>query len=370
MEIIYYLGVSHAVFGFALLLAKRPKHISNIFLAIWILSLGFYLLGKIIPVPVVSFFKPGIFPILLCFGPFMYLYIKLLTVEDPHLGKKEFLHFIPFILVVIHRSLTDPVDIGQRGGHDFRNSEQIINFIYYSMVTISLIIYTIITFKMIVKHRNNLQNIYSYQDSRYTLNWINTIAIMFLLFFTFSYLAGIFNLMWGDINIPYRVQFIGSVIFIYAASFFGVNQPIILSRDNENLFSLDSVDDGEERYKRSRLSKKDMVDIEKKVLDHLKQEKTYLNPAYHINMLSGELGIPRHHITQVININLNKNFYTLINELRVQEVIKRLTDSEYSHLTLLGIAFDSGFNSKSAFNRAFKQKTGKTPSEFKLTMLK
>jgi AraC-like DNA-binding protein len=298
----------------------------------------------------------------------MYLYIKLLTSENSHLGKREFLHFIPFILVVIHRSLTDPLDIGREGGHDFRNPEQITNFIYYSLVTISLIIYTIITFRMIIKHKSNLQNIYSYKDSRYTLNWINAIAIMFLLIFTFSLIAGVFNAMWADINIPYRIQFIGSVVFIYLASFFGVNQPIILIQGEENQLSVDSTNDVNERYKRSRLSKKEMASIENKILDHIKQKKPYLNSTYSIDMLSGEVGFPRHHITQVININLNKNFYTLINELRIQEVIKRMVDSEYAHMTLLGIAFDSGFNSKSAFNRAFKQTTGMTPTEFKSTL--
>ena len=69
MEIIYYLGVSHAIFGFALLIAKRPKHNSNIILAMWILSLGLHLSGRIIPVPVVSFFKPGLFPLLLLVRP-------------------------------------------------------------------------------------------------------------------------------------------------------------------------------------------------------------------------------------------------------------------------------------------------------------
>lgn len=368
MEIIYYLGVSHAVFGFALLLAKRPKHTSNIVLAIWILTLGLYLSGRIIPVPVVSFFKPGLFPILLCFGPLMYLYIKLLTTEDFHLGKRELLHFIPFLLVVLHRTFTDPVDIGRRGGHDFRNPEQVTNFIYYSLVTISLVIYTVITFKLIMKHKSNLKNIYSYRDSRYTLNWIIAVAVMFLLFFTFSSLAGIFNAMWLDVNIPYRFQFIGSVIFIYTASFFGVNQPIILVQDHEGSLSVKSNLDDTEKYKRSRLSSNETTLIEEKILNHLQKERSYLNAQYSIDMLSGEVGISRHHITQVINIKMNKNFYTLINELRVQEVIRRMTDAAYDHLTLLGIAFDSGFNSKSAFNRAFKQTTGMTPSEFKLKL--
>ena len=371
MEIINYLGVSHAIFGFALLLAKRPKHISNVILAIWILLLGFVLMGRIIHVPVISFFKPGIFPIFLCFGPFLYLYIKSLTHEKFHFSNLEFLHFVPFIVIIIHRSFSDPVNFGRGGGHDFRNHEQVINFVYYCLTTISLSAYTMITFTIISKHKSNLKNIYSYKSSRYTLNWISAVSVMFLLVFTLSFIAGAFNSISADVTIPYRIQFVGSVFFILTASFFGANQPVILIQSTEEKSLPSNLEyHVREKYQRSGLSKSDMLNIEERVLSYLKDEKPYLNPEYNINLLSIELGIPRHHITQVINSNLNKNFYSMINELRIEEVIGRMTDSMYSHFTLLAIALDSGFNSKSAFNRAFKQTMGKTPSEYKSSIPK
>ena len=58
------------------------------------------------------------------------------------------------------------------------------------------------------------------------------------------------------------------------------------------------------------------------------------------------------------------NFNELINTYRIQAVKERLIDPGYSHLSILGIAFESGFNSKATFNRAFKQFTQQTPSEF------
>jgi len=62
---------------------------------------------------------------------------------------------------------------------------------------------------------------------------------------------------------------------------------------------------------------------------------------------------------------MKKNFYTFINEYRVEEVKKRLVDHQYDHLTFLAIAYECGFNSKSSFNFIFKKSTGMTPSEFK-----
>ncbi len=65
------------------------------------------------------------------------------------------------------------------------------------------------------------------------------------------------------------------------------------------------------------------------------------------------------------NIPINqKNFYSYINAFRVEEFKERVVSQKYTHLTILAIALDCGFNSKSTFNRIFKQATGITPNEF------
>jgi len=66
----------------------------------------------------------------------------------------------------------------------------------------------------------------------------------------------------------------------------------------------------------------------------------------------------------VINEHMGMNFYNLVNEYRVNEVKERMKSEDMKQLTILAIAFDSGFNSKSSFNTIFKEKTGRTPSEY------
>ena len=61
---------------------------------------------------------------------------------------------------------------------------------------------------------------------------------------------------------------------------------------------------------------------------------------------------------------MGKNFYTLVNDYRIEEVKRRLEDPRYRNLTILAIAYDSGFNAKSSFNTIFKEQTGMTPSEY------
>jgi AraC-like DNA-binding protein len=66
----------------------------------------------------------------------------------------------------------------------------------------------------------------------------------------------------------------------------------------------------------------------------------------------------------VINEHMGKNFYSLVNDYRVEEVKQRMEDPAYRNLTILAIAYDAGFNAKSSFNTIFKEKTGMTPSEY------
>ncbi|MFW5771430.1 MAG: helix-turn-helix domain-containing protein, partial [Spirochaetota bacterium] len=77
------------------------------------------------------------------------------------------------------------------------------------------------------------------------------------------------------------------------------------------------------------------------------------------------LEIPAHHLSIVVNRHLDKNFYGFINEYRIKNAKAMLADQAYSSYTVLNIALDSGFNSKSAFNNIFKQSTGLTPTEYR-----
>ena len=79
-------------------------------------------------------------------------------------------------------------------------------------------------------------------------------------------------------------------------------------------------------------------------------EKPYLNRELTVYDLSGQIKIPRHFLSEVINEHMGMNFYSLVNEYRVEEVKKRIVDPAYKNLTILAIAYDSGFNSKSSFN--------------------
>ena len=71
-----------------------------------------------------------------------------------------------------------------------------------------------------------------------------------------------------------------------------------------------------------------------------------------------------------INIEKNRNFHNFINDYRIEEAKKILQDKNYNDINILNIAFKSGFQSKSVFNRVFKQITGKSPKDYRTSFLK
>ncbi len=90
----------------------------------------------------------------------------------------------------------------------------------------------------------------------------------------------------------------------------------------------------------------------------------YQDPELSLGSLAEKLGMHPHELSKVINTVFKKSFNDFINEYRVRDVVSKMQGPAYAHFTLLGIAFESGFNSRSTFNRIFRQITGKSPQEY------
>jgi putative ABC transport system permease protein len=102
----------------------------------------------------------------------------------------------------------------------------------------------------------------------------------------------------------------------------------------------------------------------------MKENRYYEDPDLSLSSLAEKLKLHPHELSRVINTVLKKNFNDFINEYRVQAAVRKMKDPAFDRLTLLGIGYESGFNSQSTFNRIFKQLTGKSPLEYKNTLKK
>ena len=118
----------------------------------------------------------------------------------------------------------------------------------------------------------------------------------------------------------------------------------------------------DDKYSTSTLTEKQKEDLKLLITNTMENEKLYLNSDFTIDIFSKHLNVSRTYISQVINEKFNMNFNNYINEYRIKEARRVLTDEANKNLTIETIALSIGFGSKSSFNSAFKKYTGITPS--------
>ena len=107
-----------------------------------------------------------------------------------------------------------------------------------------------------------------------------------------------------------------------------------------------------------------LIQWKEKVEAYMEKSKPFTNPNLTLNELATKVKIQPHILSKVINQGFQKNFFDFINNYRIDEFKKRMEDNRYKNHTLISVAYDVGFNSKTAFNRSFKKITNQTPSEF------
>jgi len=121
----------------------------------------------------------------------------------------------------------------------------------------------------------------------------------------------------------------------------------------------------EKKYRTSALTQDRADDVMQKLLAKMETEEVYLNPDLTLKKLAEMLMVHPNHLSQIINEKLNQSFNDFINKYRIVRAQEKLRETESSEKTVLEIAYDVGFYSKSVFNTAFKKFTGQTPTEFK-----
>jgi AraC-like DNA-binding protein len=123
-------------------------------------------------------------------------------------------------------------------------------------------------------------------------------------------------------------------------------------------------DEQKKKYPKSGLTEEASEKLHQALINLMTENALYKKSELSIDDLSSKLGIHPNYLSQIINQKEKKNFYDFVNTYRVEEFKRLIGMPRNQHLTLLSVAYDCGFNSKSSFNRYFKKATGQTPSEY------
>jgi AraC-like DNA-binding protein len=123
--------------------------------------------------------------------------------------------------------------------------------------------------------------------------------------------------------------------------------------------------DGNGKLSKPKLADNKIGEIVRKVTDVMETDKLYQEPELTLQQLANKLQYPYYQVSQAINDGMNKNFYDLVNNYRIEEAKRLLLDPKNLNYTVLSVGFEAGFNSKTTFNTVFKKFTGLTPTEYR-----
>jgi AraC-like DNA-binding protein len=370
MEAILYIGISQTLFAGILIATRKPRVLANQILAAWLLIICTEMVIVLVNETLVELYPIKILPY--TYGPLLLLYARWMTTEKPVFDTRYLWHFAPFFIFLI-ASLIFIDERVMKGTDGFLVVDRFVSFriVYAVTFFVSITAYSVATFVEINRHQKRLKQLVSYSTGKITLQWLLGLSITFYTGYVLMFILGGIDILMGFMPFdPYEISFIGLTILTFLFGVFGFNQPVIFEelvhyRDDES--ESEEVQNSK-KYKRSGLKKKDVKGFMQTIDTYMEEEKPYLNRELSIYDLAEQLQIPRHILSEVINEHMGKNFYQLVNEYRVEEVKKRLENPRFKHLTILAIAYDSGFNAKSSFNTIFKEKTGYTPSEYLKTI--
>jgi len=353
------------ILGIILLSTKRLRKTSNTYLAL--LMFVFASINFQNTANATNFFES--YPLLRYFQlDFMTLiplsihfFINFLLKPDYRLTKKDYLFFAFFFVELILR-LFGLYKFQIQGIYSTAQIKSF-NLTSNSIEFIAAILTTVILVKSINKfklYEKELYDNYSEIEGR-NLSWLRStfIAGLFISGLWFFVSLTDFSAAYFQITLAYLL-WIGVTILIIWIGYSMIIQQGLL---DSTIFAI-TEKPVESIPAPTELSSK-TEEYYKKILDIMEVDKLYQNPNLSMSILSEKSGLSNGYVSQIINQKRKQNFFDFINSYRVEDVKRKIVDPKYEHYTLLGLAQDAGFKSKSTFNAVFKKMTGKTPSQYR-----
>jgi AraC-like DNA-binding protein/glucose uptake protein GlcU len=303
----------------------------------------------------------------LAMGPMIYLYLRSMLKPKIRFGKKDWLHFVPVVVFILYRLVVLLHDAGQPDwaiGYEGEWQRDIhlpyVMPFHRLLEYSSALLYLAFSVQLLVQYREKIRQYFS-NTYRVELRWLQVFLSLYIFLFVYGTLTDIVDAFIVELHYVnvWWVHFFYAIamVFVGMKAWFTNLQKL-----HELTFDMPV---NEEALLPPATPSQD-YEKEKQVLIRVMEEhQPYLNNNYTLRELAETVGLSLNEVSEIINAGFGCNFNEFINRYRVEEMKKRLLDPRNDHLSILAIAFDSGFNSKATFNRIFKQFTGTSPSQFK-----
>ncbi|WP_319480220.1 helix-turn-helix domain-containing protein [uncultured Draconibacterium sp.] len=310
-------------------------------------------------------------PMFLLYGPLLFIYIFVLT--QNRLPRNYVLHGLPFLIYIISfiplylKSAEEKIEWAE---YIFLNDHVPLKGLLMQLLrVVHISIYIVLSLVAVKNYQTKIKDNFS-DIEKISLNQAKNILYFFLfalvvacISFVFGYvLSYSFSLSNNIIGLV-----IGIIIFALAYSTWNKKniQEMVASKGGDKTEK--PIEAPQKTKGRSVfvLTEEQLEEYGGRLETAIEEEKVYTENELSLAELSKKINIQAYQLSELISRLYNESFFDFINRHRIEEIKARIEDPESDSYSLLGIAMDSGFNSKSSFNTAFKKFTGLTPSEYR-----
>lgn len=323
-------------------------------------------------------------PFMLLAGPLLYFYVRGIIRDSYILSPKDYLHFIPAIIVFVGNIpyYFTPFDVKIESAKkilaDMDQLKHIgVNFIFpisvnYIMRVTSLMIYTLFSYYKIWKYKPKVKKSIPTQQYLLTYRWLNMFFIaLIILLIAFALITADFiqkspKETYGALSLVHNL---GGIMFLllsasllvfpqilYGFPVYQASNEKVVKKTEANKQVLPEIDEDEEDNP--------FLDLRDQISDYLETEKPYLNPDFSIGDLSAAMKVPQHHISYCLRVLYKQSFPKLKTSLRIEYAKQLMLSEDAVHLSLEGIGQMAGFSSRSSFYSAFQSEMGCSPGEY------
>lgn len=284
------------------------------------------------------------------FGPLIYFYTRSLTEKEFRFKSKYLLHFVPAFFQFCLYLFLQIKDYEYRRWFWMDVHQPYTYDLEFVLSLLSMTIYLAFSLKAVRLYHEWIKNNFS-DISRIKLNWLRYTHLVLALICVLWIVDAVTRSFTGTYpDKPLSSMSIGVSILFLAIGALRQQELKEVAKVMEN--------------KPMDLSEAIEPNLLVKIKAAMDQDQLYLKNELTLKEFAKFLEEPARKVSRHINLGLNLSFIDFVNNYRVEEVKQRITKGESEHLSLFGIALESGFNSKPTFNRVFKKITGKSPSEY------
>jgi AraC-like DNA-binding protein len=377
-NVVMLIGAAQGALIGLIIVQKHSALYANRFLALMMFSISVLLVHMVLDdlglYQSIRVLLPVFLALSLAVTPLHFLYAKFLTHRSLRFRAGDAVHFVPYCLFLIFGVASLSAGGAERNIFlEHSPAEQYPAFLLWfnwALIAQGLPYVAVILYR-IHSYDKEIKKVYSSIENRRLL-WLRNITLLAAAAWCSFAVEQTFLAF--HINLSnFMISSILLAMYLFTMGYLGMLKVEVLASSSPEVeIALTEGDHGQIaadqlKYEKSGLSADAAAQYKEMILRVMERDKLYRQSDLTLSQLAQSIHVSPHNLSEVINMQLGKTFYDLVNEYRIGEVKDALRDPSKNHLKILALAFDAGFNSKASFNTIFKQLTHTTPSEFRRT---